>query len=149
MLAGAAGVIAAPAVGGLAWRTARQRQAAKALEITTPNGVVEQRFAKVGGIDQWIQLRARTAPTRCYWSCTAGRGCPTRSSPALRPWERHFTVIQWDHRGAGKTLGRNGKAGSGPMTFDRRVADAIELIESCASTWAPTRWSCWPNPWAR
>jgi pimeloyl-ACP methyl ester carboxylesterase len=46
-----------------------------------------------------------------------------------RPWERHFTVIQWDHRGAGKTLGRNGKAGSGPMTFDRRVADAIEVIE--------------------
>ena len=93
MLAGAAGVIAAPAVGGLAWRTARQRQAAKALEITTPNGVVEQRFAKVGGIDQWIQLRARTARTRCCWSCTAGRAGPTRSSPALRPWERHFTVI--------------------------------------------------------
>jgi pimeloyl-ACP methyl ester carboxylesterase len=48
---------------------------------------------------------------------------------SLRPWEQHFTVIQWDHRGAGKTLGRNGKASSGEMTFDRRVADAIEVIE--------------------
>jgi pimeloyl-ACP methyl ester carboxylesterase len=47
----------------------------------------------------------------------------------LRPWEQHFTIIQWDHRGAGKTLGRNGKAGSGEMTFERRVADAVELIE--------------------
>jgi pimeloyl-ACP methyl ester carboxylesterase len=38
-------------------------------------------------------------------------------------------VVQWDHRGAGKTLGRNGKAGSGEMTFDRRVADAIEVVD--------------------
>jgi hypothetical protein len=29
----------------------------------------------------------------------------------------------------GKTRVCNGKAGSGPMTFDRRVADAIEVIE--------------------
>jgi pimeloyl-ACP methyl ester carboxylesterase len=29
----------------------------------------------------------------------------------------------------GKTLRRNGKAGSGEMTFDRRVADAFEVIE--------------------
>jgi pimeloyl-ACP methyl ester carboxylesterase len=45
-----------------------------------------------------------------------------------RPWERYFTVVQWDHRGAGKTLRRTGKAGSGEMTFDRRVADAVELL---------------------
>jgi pimeloyl-ACP methyl ester carboxylesterase len=38
-------------------------------------------------------------------------------------------MVQWDHRGAGKTLRRNGKAGSGEMTFDRRVDDAVELIE--------------------
>jgi pimeloyl-ACP methyl ester carboxylesterase len=47
----------------------------------------------------------------------------------LRSWEQHFTVVQWDHRGAGKTLRRNGKAGTGEMTFDRRVYDAIELTE--------------------
>ena len=29
-----------------------------------------------------------------------------------RGWEEFFTVVQWDHRGAGKTLGRNGKAGT-------------------------------------
>ncbi|MGH2395016.1 MAG: alpha/beta fold hydrolase, partial [Candidatus Limnocylindria bacterium] len=57
ILGGAAGVIAAPAVGGLAWRRARQRQVAKALEIDTPNRIVEQRFVRIGGIDQWLQLR--------------------------------------------------------------------------------------------
>jgi hypothetical protein len=42
MLGGVAGIIATPAVGGLAWRTARQRRVAKALVIDTPNGIVEQ-----------------------------------------------------------------------------------------------------------
>jgi len=130
MLAGAAGVIAAPVVGGLAWRTARQRQAAKALEITTPNGIVEQRFVKVGGIDQWIQIRGEDCGNPVLLVLHGGPGWPNAVfTLPLRSWEQHFTVIQWDHRGAGKTLGRNGKAGSGQMTFDRRVADAIELIE--------------------
>jgi hypothetical protein len=64
ILGDAGGIIAVPVAGGLAWRKARQRRVAKALEITTPNGIVEQRFINVGGIDQWIQLRGedRTNP---------------------------------------------------------------------------------------
>jgi pimeloyl-ACP methyl ester carboxylesterase len=130
ILAGAAGVVAAPAVGGLAWRKARQRRVAKALEIDTPTGIVEQRFVKVGGIDQWIQIRGEDRNNPVLLVLHGGPGWPNAVfTLPLRPWERHFTVIQWDHRGAGKTLGRNGKAGSGEMTFDRRVTDAIEAVE--------------------
>jgi pimeloyl-ACP methyl ester carboxylesterase len=130
ILAGAAGVVAAAAVGGLAWRKVRQRQVANALEITTPNGIVEERFIKVGGIDQWIQLRGEDRDNPVLLVLHGGPGWPNAVfTLPLRPWEQHFTVVQWDHRGAGKTLGRNGKAGSGEMTFDRRVDDAIELIE--------------------
>jgi pimeloyl-ACP methyl ester carboxylesterase len=130
ILAGAAGVVAAPAVGGLAWRKARQRRAAKALEIDTPNGIVEQRFVKVGGIDQWIQIRGEDRNNPVLLVLHGGPGWPNAVfTLPLRPWEQHFTVIQWDHRGAGKTLGRNGKTGSGEMTFDRRVTDAIEAVE--------------------
>jgi pimeloyl-ACP methyl ester carboxylesterase len=129
-LAGAAGVLAVPAVGGLAWRAARQRQAAKALEITTPNRIVEQRFIKLGGTDQWIQVRGEDRDNPVLLVLHGGPGWPNAVfTLPLRPWEQHFTVVQWDHRGTGKTLGRTGKAGSGPMTFDRRVADAVELIE--------------------
>jgi pimeloyl-ACP methyl ester carboxylesterase len=130
ILAGAAGVVAAPAVGGLAWRKARQRQVANALEITTPNGIVEERFIKVGGIDQWIQIRGEDRDNPVLLVLHGGPGWPNAVfTLPLRPWEQHFTVVQWDHRGAGKTLGRTGKAGSGEMTFDRRVDDAIDLIE--------------------
>jgi pimeloyl-ACP methyl ester carboxylesterase len=130
ILGGAAGIIAAPAVGGLAWRKARQRRVAKALVIDTPNGIVEERFVKVGGIDQWIQLRGEDRDNPVLLVLHGGPGWPNAVfTLPLRPWERHFTVVQWDHRGAGKTLHRNGKAGSGEMTFDCRVADAIEVTE--------------------
>ena len=130
ILAGAAGVIAVPVVGGLAWRRARQRQVAKALVIDTLNGIVEERFVRVGGIDQWIQLRGEDRTNPVLLVLHGGPGWPNAVfTLPLRPWERYFTVVQWDHRGAGKTLGRTGKANSGPMTFDRRVADAVELVE--------------------
>jgi pimeloyl-ACP methyl ester carboxylesterase len=129
-LAGVGGLIAVPAVGGLAWRRARQRRVAKALEITTPNGIVEQRFIKVGGIDQWLQLRGEDRDNPVLLVLHGGPGWPNAVfTPLLRPWERHFTVVQWDHRGTAKTLGRTGKANSGPMTFDQRVTDAVEVIE--------------------
>ena len=130
ILGSAAGVVAAPVVGGLAWRKARQRRVAKALEITTPNRIIEQRFVKLGGIDQWIQIRGEDRDNPVLLVLHGGPGWPNAVfTLPLRPWEQHFTVVQWDHRGAGKTLRRNGKPGSGPMTFDQRVADAIELID--------------------
>ena len=130
ILAGAAGVIAVPVAGGLAWRTARQRRGAKALVIDTPNGIAEQRFVRVGGIDQWIQLRGEDRDNPVLLVLHGGPGWPNAVfTLPLRSWERYFTVVQWDHRGAGKTLGRTGKAGSGEMTFDRRVEDAVEVIE--------------------
>ena len=47
ILAGMAGAIAAPVVGGLAYRKVRQRRVAKALMISTPNGIVEERIVRI------------------------------------------------------------------------------------------------------
>jgi len=114
ILAGAAGVLAAPAIGGLAWRKARQRRVAKALEIDTPNGIAEQRFVRVGGIDQWVQLRGEDRDNPLLLVLHGGPGWPNAVfTLPLRSWEQHFTVVQWDHRGAGKTLGASGKAAAG------------------------------------
>ena len=85
ILGGAAGVIAASAVGGLAYRKARQRRVAKALEITAPNGIVEQRFVKVGGIDQWIQLGGEDRDNPVRWFTTLGQPNVISSSQARQP----------------------------------------------------------------
>jgi len=130
ILAGVTALIALAMAGGLGWRMVRRRRVAKALKITAPNAVVEERFVEIGGIEQWIQIRGENRDNPVLLVLHGGPGWPNAVfTLPLRSWERHFTVVQWDHRGAGKTLGRNGKAGSGQMTFDRRVTDAIELIE--------------------
>lgn len=130
VLTGVVGVMATVLVGGLSYRAYRQRRVSRALEIDHLKRVVEQRFVRLGGIDQWIQIRGEDRDNPVLLVLHGGPGWPNAVfTPCLRSWEKHFTVVQWDHRGAGKTLRRNGKAGTGEMTFDRRVADAIDLTE--------------------
>ncbi|MCJ8011641.1 alpha/beta hydrolase [Paenibacillus sp. KQZ6P-2] len=54
-------------------------------------------------------------------------------NPLLRSWEKYFTIAQWDQRGAGKTFHRNGKDGSGSITFGRLAQDGIEVAEYLCS----------------
>src|SRR5687767_6896213 len=131
IIAAAAGVAAAPIAGGLAYRKSHQRKVAPALVINTPNGIVEERFVRVGGVDQWIQIRGEDRDNPVLLVLHGGPGWPNAVfTLTLRPWERHFTVVQWDHRGAGKTLGRIGKAGSGEMTFSRRVIELVDFLRN-------------------
>jgi pimeloyl-ACP methyl ester carboxylesterase len=130
LLTGLGSVIALLTTGGLLYRRGQQLRTAKMLAINTPNDIVEERFVHVGGIDQWVQIRGedRNNPVMLVLHGGPGWSNSTFTLP-LRSWEKHFTVVQWDHRGTGKTLRRNGKPGSGEMSFHCRVSDAIELTE--------------------
>lgn len=130
LLTGLGSLIVLLSMGGLVYRRGRQRQTAKVLAINTPNGIVEEQFVRIGGIDQWILIRGedRDNPVLLILHGGPGWSNATFSLP-LRSWEKHFTVVQWDQRGTGKTLGRNGKPDSGEMKFECRVTDAIELVE--------------------
>jgi hypothetical protein len=44
-------------INALITRKSNQHKLAKNLVITTPNGIVEERFVKIGGIDQWITIQ--------------------------------------------------------------------------------------------
>ncbi len=45
------------------------------------------------------------------------------------PWEKSFTVVQWDQRGAGKTYSSNSKDVQRPtMHIDRMHADTLEMV---------------------
>ncbi len=103
---------------------------AKALQINTPNKIVESRYVPIGGIDQWITIRGEDRSNPILLFIHGGPASPySIFSPLLRAWEKHFTVVQWDQRGAGKTFGLNGKEGSGTITFDLLAADGIEVTE--------------------
>lgn len=119
------GFLLAAVAAGLGYRRLLQRRVTRALRT----GFVERRYVRLGGVDQWIQVRGtdRSNPILLY---LAGSGLPMEPfTAALAPWERHFTVVFWDRRDVGRTRGRNGTAGGDGWTFDLLAEDGIALVE--------------------
>lgn len=98
--------------------------------ITTPRGIDEGRYVNVGGIEQWITIRGEDRANPVILFLHGGPGDATNpwGHVAFRSWLRHFTVVQWDQRGSGRTLGRNGPPAS--LTIDLMAGDGVALAES-------------------
>src|SRR5208337_3944253 len=89
----------------LAMRTYRQHVNAQLLAIHSQNGIDEGMYVKIGGIDQWIQIRGQDRDNPVLLCLHGGPGGTWVPMTALFvPWEKQFTVVQWDQRGTGKTL---------------------------------------------
>jgi pimeloyl-ACP methyl ester carboxylesterase len=126
----ALGLITLLIVGGLILRAYYQHKHARTLAIDTTGGINEGTFARIGGIDQWIQIRGESRDNPVILIIHGGPGFSyIPFTEVFRSWEKHFTVVQWDQRGAGKTYGRNGRTGSGDLTVDRMVQDGLEVAE--------------------
>lgn len=124
---GAAGVAAA---GALTYRQIRRRRTARTLAIRTPNGIAEERYVRIGGVDQWIQIRGEDRDNPVLFVVHGGPGSPYAVfTPLIRSWEKHFTVVHWDRRGVGRTRARSGAAAAADNTFGRLVDDAVEVVE--------------------
>ncbi len=121
-------------------RTLHQRRVARDRVITGEHGLVDERYVRLGGVDQWVSVRGERRDNPVLLVLHGGPGAPyTIFTPLLRAWEQHFTIVQWDRRGAGRTLGRNGKRGCGELSFARDVDDAIELAEHLHRRLGPAR----------
>lgn len=111
-------------------RKLHQLRKAAALQIRSAHGIVEERFVKIGGIEQWIGIRGEDEENPVLLLVHGGPGSSCSIfTPIIRSWESHFTVVQWDQRGSGKTLGRTGKGGTGELTMDQLIRDGIEVAE--------------------
>ncbi len=126
VLFGAAGFPAAL----LIQRKLRQARAAAELQIESACGIVEKRFVRIGGIEQWIEIRGEDQNNPALLFLHGGPGCSySIFTPHLRSWEKHFTIIQWDQRGGGKTYARMGARRSGEISFEQLTRDALEVVE--------------------
>ncbi len=115
----------------LGYRAGRQHQVSEALAIHTPHGIDEAAFVRIGGIDQFIQIRGEDRANPVLLVLHGGPGISMIGlTPVFRSWEKYFTVVQWDQRGTGKTYGRNGGGAEAPlMTIDRMTKDGLEVAE--------------------
>jgi len=97
--------------------------------ITSPNGIDEAKYVELGGIDQWITIRGedRSNPVLLFLHGGPGDATNPWGYAGFRQWLKHFTVVQWDQRGAGRTLGKNGSASAQAVSVNRLVQDGVEL----------------------
>jgi len=112
----------------LGWRRMAQARVEKATAVPVDTGISSLEKVALGGIDQWILIRChdREAPLLLFL-----HGGPGVSNMALchlnAELEKHFILIQWDQRGAGKSF--TGDLSDAAMIIDQFVDDAIELTE--------------------
>ena len=102
----------------------------KSLAIQTPNGINEGMYVNIGGISQWVQIRGHDRANPVLLCLHGGPGATWLPLTALFvTWEKDFTIVQWDQRGAGKTLETTGDSILGTLTIARMTEDGLELSE--------------------
>jgi pimeloyl-ACP methyl ester carboxylesterase len=94
--------------------------------VHADRSIDEGMFVPINGVDQWVTIRGGDGGNPALLLLGGGG---SRMTPFFAPWEKDFTVIQWDPPGAGATQGLNGDAGTGPLTLNRIARDAIAVAE--------------------
>lgn len=99
------GILLALIVAALALeRLYEQHKTTARIRITSPNGIHSIEKVRLGGVDQWIQIRGvdRSKPILLFLH--GGPGFPQMPFSHLNAaLENDFVVVQWDQRGAGKS----------------------------------------------
>jgi pimeloyl-ACP methyl ester carboxylesterase len=92
---------------------------------STAIAIQEERFVTLGGIEQWITIRGSN---RANPALLIVHGGPGDAQSSLRSvyaiYEKDFTIVQWDQRGAGKTYAKNPNSPPEPELVE---LDGLEL----------------------
>ena len=118
--------------------------------ISAPSGVQESYKARIGGVDQWINVRGQDRNNPIILFVHGGPAAPV--TPTMwqfqRPIEEYFTVANWDQRGAGKSYGEaDPKAVADTIRIDRYVDDAIEVAEHLKTRYAKRKLILMGHSW--
>jgi proline iminopeptidase len=126
----------------LLYRKYLQHEVAGARAITSPQGIDSLERVRIGGIDQWIQVRGQDVNNPILLFIHGGPGIafiPLAGS-FQGPWEQYFTVVQWDQRGAGKTYASNDReVQRRSMTIPQMQQDTLEVANYLRARFKRTR----------
>ncbi|UNK50866.1 alpha/beta hydrolase [Lysobacter sp. S4-A87] len=101
--------------------------------IVAPGGVQESYRTRIGGIEQWLNVRGQDRDNPMILFVHGGPAAPITPTTwqFQRPMEEYFTVVNWDQRGAGKTYNEATPPDSigDTIHIQRYVDDAIEVAQ--------------------
>jgi pimeloyl-ACP methyl ester carboxylesterase len=113
------------------WLDFFQKRNVQKYAVTGSNHIDESAYIKIGGIDQWVTIRGQDRNNPVLLILHGGPGDVTNpwGYAYFYEWEKYFTVVQWDQRGAGRTLEKSGESIAPTITIDRMAQDGIEVSE--------------------
>ena len=103
-----------------------------------PKSIDEGKFVSIGGIEQWVTIKAddSTRPIVLFLHGGPGSTMSPYDDAIYGYWKNDFILVNWDQRGAGRTFGRNAPEEvtedywiENPLTVEQMTADGIELSE--------------------
>ena len=96
-----------------------------------PDAIHEQSFVTIGGVEQWITIKGANGdnPVVLFLHGGPGNAMSAYADSMYSGWDKDFTLVQWDQRGAGKTYGRSGPSIASTLTLDRMTNDGVEVAE--------------------
>ncbi len=124
-------LLAAGAAAGLAFGISFPDLSAQARSASNPKAVKEGVYILIGGIEQWITIKGddRSNPGVLFLHGGPGDAWSPFADAMFAGWEKNFTLVQWDQRGAGRTCGKTGPSIEPTLTVERMAQDGIEVAE--------------------
>jgi pimeloyl-ACP methyl ester carboxylesterase len=115
----------------LSYHVLPQNVAAQTLQVRAPERMKEEMFVRIGGIDQWITIKRndRNNPVVLFLHGGPGDALSPFADAMFGGWEKDFTLVQWDQRGAGRTYGKSGPSIEPTMTVERMAQDGVKVAE--------------------
>ncbi|MFZ6875594.1 alpha/beta fold hydrolase [Undibacterium sp. Di27W] len=89
----------------------------------------EEGFVEVGGIPQWLTIKGKHCSNPVVLIVHGGPGntMSPYASAIYGAWEKDYTIVQWDQRGAGKTFGRNKPGEDTPLSIAQMADDGVAV----------------------
>jgi pimeloyl-ACP methyl ester carboxylesterase len=115
----------------LLYRKYLQHRVAEERAIISPSGINSLQSVRICGIDQWIEVRGQNVNNPILLFIHGGPGIAfiPLAGAWQASWEKDFTVVQWDQRGAGKTYASNDKElQRRTMNVPQMEQDTLEVV---------------------
>lgn len=96
--------------------------------------VREQGYVPINGIEQWITLTGAACgnPVILFIHGGPGNALSPYADAIYAGWERHYTLVQWDQRGAGMTYAKQRPTDDVPLTVEQMRDDGIAVARHIA-----------------
>lgn len=106
--------------------------------VSQKTSIDQKQYVTIGGIEQWVTIKGDNINNPVILFIHGGPGSTMShyDNNMYGKWEKEFTLVHWDQRGAGKTYGRNTPPEinedywiENPLTVEQMKNDGIELTK--------------------